>query len=206
MTEIKPPLPDPATPKRAELSPGLRFALDFGPLLVFFAVNSFAPGDDINQAVWATGAFMVAIAIAMTFSFAKTRRITPMQIVTGIVVAVFGGLTIWLRDESFIQIKPTAVYLLFGIVLLTGLFTGRPLLKLVLESGFPSMGEAGWKILTRNWALFFLALAGLNEIARAYLTFDQWVQVKVWGFTIISFVFALSQAPILMKHAEGEKH
>ncbi len=204
MTNIEPPLPDPAAPRDAELSPGLRFALDFGPLLVFFAVNSFAPGDDVNQAVWATGAFMVAIAAAMLFSFMKTRRVTPMQIVTGVIVAFFGGLTIYFHDEQFIQIKPTAVYLLFGIILLTGLFTGRPLLKLVLESGFPAMTDAGWKILTRNWALFFLALAGLNEIARALLTFDQWVQVKVWGFTIISFVFALSQAPILMKHAEGD--
>ncbi|MEO0501447.1 MAG: inner membrane-spanning protein YciB [Pseudomonadota bacterium] len=187
------------------LNPGLRFALDFGPLLVFFGVNALAPGDDIAQAVAATAAFMIAIAIAMLISFVKTRRVTAMQIVTGAIVAVFGGLTIYLRDETFIQVKPTAVYLLFAGILLTGLVTGRPLLKLVLESGFPEMTDRGWTLLTRNWALFFLFLAGLNEAARQMLTFDQWVDVKVWGVTGLTFVFALSQTPVLTKHAQATK-
>ncbi|MGB7405371.1 MAG: septation protein A [Pacificimonas sp.] len=188
-----------------ELAPGLRFALDFGPLLIFFAVNSFAPGDDVNQAVWATGAFMIALALAMAYTIYKVRKVTPMQIVTAVIVGVFGGLTIYLRDETFIQVKPTAVYLLFAGVLFTGLFTGRPLLKLVLESGFPDMTDAGWRVMTRNWALFFLALAILNEIVRAQFTFDQWVQFKVWGITIISIVFALTQAPLMMKHSSEKE-
>ena len=183
-------------------SPGLRLALDFGPLLFFFAVNALAPGSDIDQAVWATGAFMGATVIAMLVSYWKTRTVTMMQWVTLVIVGVFGGLTIYLHDETFIQMKPTVVYLIFAAVLLTGLFTGRPLLKMVLESGFPPMTDRGWHLLTRNWALFFLALAVLNEVLRQVLTFDQWVQFKVWGLTILGFVFAASQFPIMTRHAK----
>lgn len=181
---------------------GLRMALDFGPLLVFFAVNSLAPGDDVNQAVWATAAFMVATAIAMIVSKLKTGRVGPMQWFTGIIVAVFGGLTIYLHDERFFQIKTTIIYAMFAAILFFGLVTGRPLLKLVMESGFPEMDDHGWKKLTRNWAIFFLAMAILNEGLRAYLTFDQWVAFKVWGVLVISMIFAASQAPILMKHGK----
>lgn len=183
---------------------GLRMALDFGPLLVFFAVNSLAPGDDVNQAVWATTAFMIATAIAMIVSKVKTGRIGPMQWFTGIIVAVFGGMTIYLRDESFFQIKTTIIYAMFAAILFFGLITGRPLLKLVLESGFPEMDDHGWKKLTRNWAIFFLAMAILNEALRYYLTFDQWVAFKVWGVLVISMIFAAAQAPILMKHGKDE--
>jgi intracellular septation protein len=183
---------------------GLRMALDFGPLLIFFAVNSLAPGDDVEQAVWATTAFMIATAIAMAVSWLKARRIAPMQWFTGLVVAVFGGLTIWMHDATFIQMKPTIVYAMFAAILLFGLATGRPLLKLVLESGFPAMTPEGWRKLTRNWALFFVAMAVLNEVLRAMLSFDQWVTFKVWGVLIISLVFAAAQAPILLRHAEDE--
>ncbi|MBB4632163.1 septation protein IspZ [Sphingosinicella soli] len=190
------------TPKPETKGSGLRMALDFGPLLVFFAVNSLAPGDDVNQAVWATTAFMIATGIAMIVSKLKTGRIAPMQWFTGIVVAVFGGMTIYLRDESFFQIKTTIIYAMFAAILFFGLITGRPLLKLVMESGFPEMDDDGWKKLTRNWAIFFLAMAMLNEALRAWLTFDQWVAFKVWGVLVISMIFAASQAPILMKHGK----
>lgn len=184
-------------------SPGLRMALDFGPLLVFFAVNALAPGDDVDQAVWATGAFMAATVVAMIVSYVKTKIVTAMQWVTLVIVGIFGGLTIWLHDETFIQLKPTVVYLVFAAVLFTGLFTGRPLLKLVLQSGFPPLTDTGWKVMTRNWGLFFVGLAILNELARAFLTFDQWVQFKVWGLTILGFLFAFTQIPVLTRHAAG---
>ena len=200
-----PPLPsdEPGGLNRKE-SPALRFALDFGPLLVFFLVNSFAPGDDIDQAVWATAAFMGATLIAMAVSYWQTRKVTVMQWVTLVIVGVFGGLTIWLRDETFIQIKPTITYLLFAVILFTGLLTGRPLLKMVLASGFPTMTDEGWKAMTRNWALFFLALAVLNEVLRQVLTFDQWVQFKVWGLTIIGFLFAFTQVPLMTRSMVDE--
>lgn len=183
---------------------GLRFALDFGPLLVFFAVNALAPGDDVDQAVWATGAFMAATVVAMIVSYWKTKKVTAMQWVTLVIVGVFGGLTIWLHDETFIQMKPTVVYLVFAAVLFTGLFTGRPLLKLVLQSGFPPLTDKGWMLMTRNWGLFFIGLAVLNELARAFLTFDQWVQFKVWGLTILGFLFAFTQVPLLSRHSAGK--
>ena len=183
---------------------GLRMALDFGPLLVFFAVNSLAPGDDVTQAVWATVAFMAATAVAMAVALVKFRRIAPMQWFTAAIVGVFGGLTIWLHDASFIQMKPTIVYAMFAAILLFGLLTGRPLLKLVLESGFPAMTPEGWRKLTRNWGLFFLGMALLNEVLRHTLSFDQWVTFKVWGVLVISFAFAAAQAPILLRHSEDK--
>jgi intracellular septation protein len=182
---------------------GLKLALDFGPLVIFFLVNSLAPGDDVNQAVWATSAFMVATVIAMLVARLKVGRISPMQWFTAVVVAVFGGMTIYLRDESFFQIKTTIIYAMFAAILLFGMATGRPLLKLVLESGFPDLNDDGWRKLTRNWALFFAAMALLNEVLRAVLSFDQWVTFKVWGVIVISFIFAALQAPLLLKHGAG---
>ncbi|MBZ6380069.1 septation protein IspZ [Pacificimonas flava] len=179
--------------------------LDLGPLVVFFAVNALAPGDDVDQAVWATGAFMVAMTAAMIYTYWKDRKVTPMQLITLVLVGVFGGLTIYLHDEAFIQMKPTISYLLFAGILFGGLFTGRPLLKLVLAAGMPPLSDRGWRKMTLNWALFFTAMAVANELARAYLTFDQWVNFKVWGLTILGFVFALTQVPLLNRYARQKK-
>lgn len=183
-------------------------AIDFGPLLVFFAINSWWPGSDIDQAIAATIGFMLATALAMLVSRMRLGRISPMLWVTGAVVLLFGGLTVWLHDPKFIQVKPTIIYAGFAAILFGGLATGRPVLKLVLESGFPQLDAEGWRKLTRNWGLFFAAMAVANEVARALLDFDTWVNVKVWGVTAISFIFAMTQAPILMKHgdiADAEK-
>lgn len=187
-------------PQQQSMSASTKLAIDFGPLLVFFLVNSFAPGGDLQRAIAATGAFMLATAAAMLVSRIKTGAISPMLWVTGIVVLVFGGLTIYLHDARFIQIKPTIVYATFAIVLIFGLVTKRPVLKYVLETGFPAMTDEGWRKLTRNWALFFVGMAVLNEVVRASISFDAWVQFKVWGVTILSFAFAMAQAPILMRH------
>jgi intracellular septation protein len=125
--------------------------------------------------------------------------------VTGVIVAVFGGLTIWLHDETFIKVKPTIIYAMFAAILGYGLWSGRPVLKSVLESAYPEMQDRGWQLLTRNWALFFAAMAVLNEVVWRSVSTDTWVQFKVWAVTLLSFGFALSQAPILMKYgAEDE--
>lgn len=189
-----------------QMSTGTKLAVDFGPLVVFFIVNMKAVGgqDELQRAIYATAAFMVATAISMLVSKIKTGSISIMLWVTGVIVLVFGGLTIYLRDERFIQIKPTVVYALFSAVLFFGLLTKRPLLKSVLEMGFPAMTDEGWRIITRNWALFFAAMAMLNEVMRQILTFDQWVTFKVWGATSLSFLYALAQAPVLMKHGAAE--
>jgi intracellular septation protein len=181
-------------PSRKKLPTGLKLALDFGPLLVFFAANKF------GGVFVATGAFMAATAIAMAVSWMKTRHIPPMLILTGVIVLVFGGLTLWLQDETFIKIKPTLIYGAFASILGFGLVTRRPTLQVVLGDALPTLTDAGWAKLTRNWALFFVAMMGANEIARQVLTTDQWINFKVWGVTITTMVFAMAQAPLLARH------
>ena len=181
-------------PARPKLPTALKLALDFGPLLVFFAANK------LGNVFIATAAFMAATLVAMAISLWKTRHIPPMLIFTGIIVVVFGGLTLWLQDATFIKLKPTLIYGMFAGILFFGMATGRSYLKLVLGEALPALDDAGWTKLTRNWALFFVALMGANEVARQLLTTDQWVNFKVWGVTAATFAFALAQAPLLSRH------
>ncbi len=183
-------------PPRKTIPAALRVALDYGPLLAFFVASK------VFDIFVATAVFMVAIVLAIGVSRWKTGRISPMLWFTGAIVLVFGGATLWLGDVTFIKLKPTIIYLILAAILLFGMATGRPLLKLVLHDSFPAVDAEGWRKLTRNWALLFLGLAITNEVARRMLTTDQWVDFKVWGVTGLTFLFALSQAPILMRHAE----
>jgi len=176
-------------------SAGARLAIDLGSLLVFFAVN-FITGDIIM----ATGAFMVAIAIAMAASKAMYRHISPMLWFSGVMVLVLGGITIYLHDETFIKIKPTIYYLIVASLLLFGLLTRRNLLKSVLGTAYPGLSDRGWQILTRNWALFFLAMAALNEAVWRTTSTDFWVAFKIWGFMPATFLFAMAHVPMLMRH------
>lgn len=176
------------------LPAGLKLALDFGPLLIFFVANKF------GNVFVATGAFMAATAVAMLVSWVKTRHIPPMLIFTGLIVLVFGGLTLWLRDETFIKLKPTLIYATFAAILGFGLATGRRYLKLVLGEVLPALDDAGWVKLQRNWALFFVGLMLANEVARRMLTTDQWVDFKVWGVTLATMAFAVAQTPLLKRH------
>lgn len=181
-------------PAPATLSGRQRFLTELGPLLVFFIVNWRM---DIYAA---TGAFMAALAIAFGYSYAKTRHIAPMMWVTLVLVGVFGGLTIWLHDETFIKIKPTVVYLIFATLLFTGLKLEKNFLKTVMGAAFPPMTERGWTVLTRNWCLFFLGMAILNEIVWRSVSTDSWVAFKTFGAIPITFVFALAQTPVMLKH------
>jgi intracellular septation protein len=173
---------------------GLSLALDYGPLVVWFLATRFG-------GVFAgTAAFMAAIAVAVVVSKWRLGRVSPMLWLSAVLVIGFGGLTLWLRDPRFIQIKPTAIYLLLSGLLFGGLLMGRPLLKYLLEAGFHGLSERGWTLLSRNWALFFLAMAGLNEVLRAQLSFDTWLTVKVWGVSLLSVAFGLANLPMLMRH------
>ena len=185
-------------PARPKLPVALKLALDFGPLLVFFVANK------LGDVFVATAAFMAATLLAMAISLWKTRHIPPMLIFTGVIVVVFGGLTLWLQDATFIKLKPTLIYGMFAGILIFGMVTKRSYLKLVLGEALPALDDAGWAKLTRNWALFFIALMGANEVARQVLTTDQWVNFKVWGVTAATFAFALAQAPLLARHGVGE--
>ena len=179
---------------RAKLNPYLKIALDIGPLILFFAANS-------KFGIYAaTGAFMVAVLAALAVSYAITRHLPLMPMITAVVVLVFGGLTIVLHDELFIKLKPTIIYVLFGGLLLGGLAFGKPLLGVVFDSVF-HLTQEGWRKLTWRWAIFFLVLAVLNEIVWRTQTTDFWVSFKVLGVVPLTFLFGAAQYPLLMKYS-----
>ena len=200
---------DPNDPTRMELSPLLKLALELGPLGVFFLFNS--RGEQIAEAFpvlqvigepifLATAAFMVAITISLTVSLWLTRRLPIMPLVSGVVVLVFGALTLWLHDELFIKLKPTIVNCLFGSVLLGGLFFGKALLGYVFDSAF-KLTDEGWRKLTFRWGIFFFVLAAINEIVWRSFSTDFWVSFKVFGIMPITLVFTLTQLPLIQKYA-----
>ena len=178
------------------------FLIDFGPLLLFFLSYRFSnPADNpLTAAITGTGVFMAAVLIAVAVSWWRFRRVSPMLWLSAILVLGFGALTIWFHDERFIQLKPTIIYLLFATVLALGLWRGEALLKRLLGAAYDGLSDEGWRKLSRNWAWFFLFMAGLNELLRATLSFDAWLTVKVWGITGLSLVFAMANVPMMMRH------
>ena len=174
--------------------PLFKLATELGPLLVFFGANA-----KFHLFV-ATGAFMVAIVAAMIASYVVTRHVPIMALVTGVVVLVFGTLTLVLHDETFIKVKPTIIYTLFGLTLFGGYLFDKPLLAIVFDAMF-HLTEEGWRKLTLRWALFFLLLAVLNEVIWRTQSTDFWVKSKVIGFTALTLVFAALQVPLLIKYA-----
>jgi intracellular septation protein len=185
---------------KQEPSGGSRLLIDLGPLLVFFVTNYLAPVPDVLRIFVATGAFMAAMIAAMIYSQLRYRRISPLLLFSGFMVIVLGGLTIWLRNETFIKMKPTVYYLLVSGLLAFGLATGRPLLKAVLGSTYPGLDNAGWTKLTRNWALFFACMAVLNESVWRNSSTDFWVGFKLWGAIPLTLLFAAANVPMLLRH------
>nr|WP_295467700.1 septation protein A [Mesorhizobium sp.] len=203
---------DPADPQRKEINPFLKFALELGPLLVFFFANArgewltqrFPALADLGGPIFvATGLFMAATAIALVVSWTLTRTLPIMPLVSGVVVFVFGGLTLWLQDATFIKMKPTIVNTLFGGVLLGGLVFGRSLLGYVFDSAFKLDAE-GWRKLTLRWGLFFLFLAVVNEVVWRNFSEETWVAFKVWGIMPITVAFTLFQMPLIIRHSTEE--
>lgn len=185
---------------RPQTSPALRMALDYGPLIVFFAVNAFAPGIQLQRIMTATLAFMIAMAVAIAVSWWKTRHVSPMLWITGVLVLVFGGLTLYFHDRTFIQIKPTVVYVMFAVILGYGLVADKPLLETMLGSAYPGLSAHGWRLLTINWSLFFVAMAVANEVTRHMLSWDHWMFFKVWIVIPVTLVFAIANIPMLLRH------
>jgi len=197
---------------KESINPVLKLALELGPLLVFFFANSrgewlagkFPLLADFGGPIFiATGLFMAATAIALAASWLLTRTLPVMPLVSGIVVLVFGALTLYLQDELFIKMKPTIVNTLFGVTLLGGLAFGKSLLGYVLESAFRLDAE-GWRKLTLRWGVFFLFLAVVNEIVWRLFSTDFWVAFKVWGIMPITILFTMSQMPLIMRHSLDE--
>jgi intracellular septation protein len=202
-----------------ELGPLPRLVLDLGPLVLFFVANArpslflplvgpivpagIASGERVGIFV-ATAVFMAAILVALIVSYALTRRLPVMAVVSAVIVLVFGSLTLVLQDELFIKLKPTIIYALFGAVLIGGLFFGRSLLGMVLDSVI-HLTEEGWRKLTLRWALFFFALAVLNEIVWRTQSTDVWVTFKVLGVVPLTFIFAALQYPLMTRHAAPEQ-
>lgn len=202
------PEPIPAPPKAKHGA--LNFILDFGPLLIFFLVFKFTSDGDgalaaTTGAIKATGAFMVAIVAALIVSKWKLGKISPMLWLSSILVLGFGALTVYFHDEKFIVMKPTIIYAAFALLLLGGWLTGRALLKVLLQSALDGITDKGWLVLSRNWGLFFALLGIANHIMyimiqQGSLSFNTWLTAKVWGFTAVSFLFTLSQLPVMIKY------
>lgn len=172
-------------------------ALDYGPLVLFFI------GYKLLGVLGGTAIFMVAITTAVIISKWKLGRISPMMWLSAILVLVFGGLTLYLHDPKFIQIKPTIIYAILSALLFGGLLRGRALLKAVLEHGYDGLSDQGWLLLSRNWAWFFATMAVVNELLRRSVGFDAWLTIKVWGVTILTILFAAANVPMLLRHGLG---
>jgi intracellular septation protein len=180
--------------ERLQLNPLLKLALDLGPLVLFFVANA-------RYGIFtATAAFMVAVLAALLISYVMIRRLPIMPVVTAIIVVAFGGLTLFLHDATFIKVKPTIIYGLFGAVLIGGLLFNKPLLGVVFDSLF-HLSEEGWRKLTLRWAIFFFALAVLNEIVWRNTSTDTWVAFKVFGVVPLTFLFGALQVPLLRRYA-----
>ncbi|SCX29816.1 septation protein A [Agrobacterium rosae] len=192
-----------------EISPLLKFVLELGPLVVFFFANSrgewlantFPVLTEFGGPIFiATGLFMIATALALTVSWILTRTLPMMPLISGIVVLVFGALTLYLQNDTFIKMKPTIVNALFGVILLGGLIFGHSLLGYVFNSAF-KLNEEGWRKLTFRWGFFFLFLAVLNEVVWRGFSTDTWVAFKVWGTMPITILFTMAQMPLIMRHS-----
>ena len=195
----------------------LKLVLEMGPLMVFFFANSkpdlvrpllrpllpaaLLDGPQSNIFV-ATAAFMVAMVVSLVLTKALLKKLPIMPLVSGAVVLVFGGLTLWLQDDTFIKLKPTIVNSLFGTVLLGGLAFGKPLLPYVLDSVFKLTHE-GWSKLTFRWGVFFFVLAAVNEVVWRMFSTDFWVAFKVWGVMPLTIAFAMSQVGLLQRYGQA---
>lgn len=190
----------PNAPVKAEPSAGSRLLVDIGPLIVFFVANYLAPVPGPLKIFVATGAFMAAMIAAMVYSQIRYAKISPLLLFSAVAVIILGGMTIWLRNETFIKVKPTIYYVLVSGLLFYGLATGRSFLKSVLGSAYPGLSDTGWRLLSRNWAIFFAVMAVLNEAVWRNSDTNFWVGFKLWGAIPLTFLFAAANIPMMMRH------
>ena len=178
----------------------IKFATDFGPLLVFF---SFYYKSEKNLII-AIPPFIVATIIAVLVVWVIEKKIPKVPLMSGILITVFGGLTIYFDDPIFIYMKPTIINILFGLALMFGkYFTNEPVLKKLLGKSMP-LSDEGWEILNKRWMYFFFALAILNVIIWRTQTEEFWVNFKVWGMLPITFIFTAFQIGLINKYKLNE--
>jgi intracellular septation protein len=203
------PAPRASTPDAAASM--RRFLLEIGPLAVFFftyigwdyvfpPAEPVPPGALSPSLTAATAVLMLAVVVSLALSYRWERRIPLMPLVTAAMVLIFGGLTIVLRDEIFIKMKPTIVNSLFASALFAGLLFNKPFLQPLLGHAL-QLSDQGWRVLTWRWAFFFVFLAGLNEVIWRSFSTDFWVSFKAWGMFPLTLVFALAQVPLIQRHA-----
>jgi len=192
------PPPDAKPKKDSEQSVVAKLLIEIGPLLVFFGVNA-------AYGIFAgTGAFMVATVLSLGVAWLLYRKVPVMPVVSAILVLAFGGLTLYLHDETFIKLKPTIVYAMFAVLLLAGLAVRKPVLALLFGPVF-NLTDEGWSKLTVRWAVFFIAMAVLNEFVWRNFSTDTWVSFKAFGFLPITFLFAMAQVPLMQRYGVEEK-
>jgi len=181
-----------------------RMAIELGPLVVFFVMNAqadrFFGNEEAQNIFYATGAFMVATTISLSYSYAKFRKIPTMPLVSGIFILFFGALTLWLQDDEFIKLKPTIVNALFAAALLGAAMMGKPIMKQLFDGAF-DLTDKGWMVLTVRWGLFFIFLGLINEIVWRNFSTDFWVSFKLFGVMPLTLVFGMAQIPVLTKYA-----
>jgi len=188
----------PETNETETVNPWGKVLREFAPLFIFFVTYKFS---DIYIA---TGAFMVAMIIAMTVAWRVDKHIPLMLKVTFVIVMISGSLTLGLSDPRFLYMKPTIINGIFAFLLAFGLWRGKSYLQLVMEAGIPDLAEKGWMIMTRNWMYFFIAMALVNEAVWRNFNEDIWVNFKMFGFLPLTIIFAMAQAPVIMKYSKQE--
>lgn len=180
-----------------DMPQGLKLALDFAPLVAFFVAYK------VGGVYWATGIIIALTIISLIVGYAITGKLAKFPLFSGILITVMGGLTLYLQNDMFVKMKPTAANLIFAIILFGGLLSNRMFLKDLLGAAV-DMPEAAWRTLTWRWVVFFLALAGLNEYVWRTLSEATWVNFKVFGLMGLTLVFALANAPFMAKHMKGD--
>ena len=176
----------------------LKPTIEYGPLVIFFITYLLA------GIFPATAAIVLSTIVALLLSYIMERRVPTMPLITAVIIVIFGGLTLWLQDETFIKMKPTILQFIFGALLLGGLYTNRIFLKLLIGSALP-MDDIGWRILTQRLALFFFTMGALNEIVWRTQSTDFWVNFKVFGITGLTILFLLAQTQLLKRYGIEKK-
>lgn len=193
-----------------KISPGLKMALEFGPVAAFFAGYLWlkdrtftVAGTEYAGFIAVTAAFIPLMVLSTLILWRLTGRLSKMQVMTLVLVVILGGLTVWLNDERFIKMKPTILYVLFGALLGAGLLRGQSYLQVVMDQVLPMQPE-GWMILTRRLMIFFFALAATNEAVWRLMSTEAWVNFKTFGLLLAPFLFFLTQGGLLKRYSVEE--
>jgi len=188
-----------------KINPVLKLALELGPVLAFFVAygrmkDQVFPilGSDYSGFIVVTALFIPVLILTTGILWALTGTLSKMQVATVVLVVIFGGLSVWLKDERFFKMKPTIIYLLFAAILGFGLWRGQSYLKAVMDQALPMQAE-GWMILTRRVTLFFVALALANEVIWRTMSTETWVTFKTFGLTAALFAFFMTQGRLMEK-------